>query len=244
MGYLNGNTGLLPDSDRFAHRVEQLISFLAHMRNIDTAILRGNFRQFYDFLCWCKTTWNIEKTGRDPQRTVAHCFGNHSLHALKLEQCRVSVVASDNRFANRALSNKNGPVWTNALGFDFGVVGRNRKRRTAVVALGKRSHALQKRTLRRGHIENAAQGVRVWVDKTRCHNQPCGIDNLRGLLVREITNRDNSVSANAHIGFIPRVTRAVDDAAVGDNSIEILSQRRRRKKQQRETEGAPRKEGD
>jgi hypothetical protein len=61
----------------------------------------------------------------------------------------------------------------------------------------------------------------VQVDEPRRHVQPAGIDDLSGLGSLQVSYGGDYAAFDAKVGFVPGVTRPVENHAVFDHDVEL-----------------------
>ena len=60
------------------------------------------------------------------------------------------------------------------------------------------------------------------IDKAGGNNQAGGIDERCGRVCGEITDRSHPLTGDTHVGFIPGITRAIDNLSAPDDDVIII----------------------
>jgi hypothetical protein len=245
----HAGAGLLADLDRLAHRVEQrhgiravlarhvperIAAFTPLVRNVD-AVERGQLaRELDDFIGRAPSARLVFETGRHADRALLQRLLHQRAHARDLIRLRRPLhIVSHHAAANRAATDEQHRVRTDADFLELGALVGQRPRRTAVLVDDHGGDALRDKVRRRlanriRIAESTARSrsvvcVRVNVDESRHDVLAGGIDHPRGLGAFEFSNRGDAPVQNADVGGEPRIAGPVYDAAVANQQIEALS---------------------
>ena len=228
VGHLHGNARLLADADRLAHRVEQPLGLVAHVRDVDAPVPGRHRRERDDLLGRREAARHVEEARRQAERARLHRFGHERAHAVELVARRRAVLGPQHLAANRALPREDGPVRADAGGGNLVQMRADGPRRAAVVALGQSGDPLQQVVVGGRHVEDAAHGVGVRVDEPGGHHEPGRVDHAIRDRVGQVADARDAVPAHTDVGPDPRVPRPVDDPAAAHDQIEALRPLRER----------------
>ena len=164
--------GLLPDADRLAHRVEQPLGLVAHVRDVDAAVPGRHLGERDDLLDRREAAGHVEEARRQAERARLHRLGHERAHAVELVARRLAVLHAQHLAAYRALAREDRPVRADAGGGNLLEVRADGPRRAAVVAFGEGRDPLQQVVVGGRHVEDAAHRVGVRVDEAGRDDQP------------------------------------------------------------------------
>ena len=88
---LGVDAGLARDRDQLIDRLQQLIAFAAHMRDVHSAVGRGSFRQRDHLVGLGVRPGRVDERGRDAERPVLHRFSHERAHLLELRTGRRAI---------------------------------------------------------------------------------------------------------------------------------------------------------
>src|ERR1700675_1960169 len=97
---LDGNVRFAADSDRFSECRYFRFALAAHVRGVESAVLRSNLGQLDQFLCLGVTVRGINEGTGDAQRPVFHGLLDQSFHPLHLIKRWSTIVIANYRLAN------------------------------------------------------------------------------------------------------------------------------------------------
>ena len=208
-----GKSALGADADRLAHGRQETARLVAHVRVIDTAVLRGDLRQFDDLLGLRVVRRDVEEPGRKPERAVLHRLAHEVPHLVEFLRRRRAVLHSEHLPAGPGVAREEADVGRNLEVFD--VVAQ----RVRLVA------AVQRRKDGRDPLADEVLGQRppvdlvldvvVVVDEPRGDDEPGRVD-LLDPLPREAAlagDIDHAAIADADVGGEAVGPRPVDDGS-------------------------------
>src|SRR5260370_1140375 len=114
---LDWNMGFPADAEGFIQRFENGGAFVAHMRGVNAAGLRGDTGQRDQFLSLGVRRWRILKSGGNANGSVTHPRGNQLLHTGELAWRRGAIAIADHDAAYLSGAHVTGEVDADPLLF-------------------------------------------------------------------------------------------------------------------------------
>src|SRR5262245_36973157 len=165
MRHLRGQTSLLSDCDCFFNARDDPARFVSHVRDVDTAESRGDFRKFDDLFGRRESSWNIEQAGTQPEGTVFHTLLNKRLHPAEFFVCPAPVYVSDGSRAHRTLTDKGTDIDRLWQRLQLCEEWSKRNRRIAVRPFNDSRHTLTDVIVGCGYLENSSASVAVNINE-------------------------------------------------------------------------------
>ena len=228
VGDLHRQAGLLAHGQRLVDGLDHLGPLVAHVRGVEPLVGGHHAGQFHDLLRLGVGVRHVDEAGGDADRAVAHGRVHDVAHGLHLGGRRVARRVAHHPAPHGAVAHEGGHVHAHAaLGHGGERVGQVQVA-AAAVARDDARHAHAHEVLGLGALLEVALAVGVHVDEARGHIAPGGVELALGG-GGGVQRADGGDAAVLHgqVAAVPRVARAVDDAAVADDHVVAGGGRRR-----------------
>src|SRR5262249_54006472 len=96
--YLDRQSGLFANGNALANRVGNLVTFVAHVRRIQTTVSRRHTRERHDLIRLGVSSGNVDKSGGESDGTVLHSLLDETLHLPQLFR-RGRAITETHHFA-------------------------------------------------------------------------------------------------------------------------------------------------
>ena len=98
---LGGKVGLASDGDQLIDGFDEAVSFAAHVRDVDAAVLAGDFGQGDQLIGLGVGAGRVDERRGQAEGAVVHGFASEGLHLLELGGRRRAILAAEDVDARR-----------------------------------------------------------------------------------------------------------------------------------------------
>ncbi len=111
---LRRNASFLADPQQLVERLQQLVPFAPHVRNVFALILRGDLAELDQLLGLRVKRRRINQRRADPERARFHFLADKLAHLLELFRSRLFVFEADDEIADGGRADERSDVAGNA----------------------------------------------------------------------------------------------------------------------------------
>ncbi|MGC3959492.1 MAG: hypothetical protein QM813_16560 [Verrucomicrobiota bacterium] len=226
MGDFGTDFGFAGDAEDFVESGEDLGVFVAHVAGVNAVVGRDDFGEFDDFVGLGKCAGEINEAGGEADGAVFHGLFDVAFHFGEFFSRGWAIEAAAHGFlADGIVADERADVGRDAIGGDGIEEFRDVQGRATAVADDESSDAHAEEvfgaSLKRFGVGIADFiGVSVDVNEARRDDEACGVD-LLVCCAGNLADLDDAAVFDGDVGEESGVARAIHDAAMADDGIEL-----------------------